>query len=170
MKEKIGLFIHGLILQDYILFGSVLVLFVLFLVLTLVFRKRLGISIFFLLLSLVILFLGPSLGYIQMHNFLFKNSVAITEEKRLTFVEALVIKGTLKNESNLDFQSCKITASVNKMTSNVIKNYIYTFKPLMNMSIIEEDIKKGESREFKIIMDPFRFQIDYNISIIGKCE
>jgi len=170
MKEKIVTFIHGLILQDYILFGTVFILFVLFLISSLVLRKKLGLSLFFVLLSITILFLGPSLGYIKMHQYLFKNSVEFISEKKLTFVEALVIKGTLKNESNIDFKSCKITASANKMTSNVIKNYIYTLKPLMNMSIVEEGIKKGELREFKIIMEPFKFQSDYNISIIGRCK
>lgn len=72
MKEKIDAFIQGLIVYDYILFGSVFILFILFIVLSLLSKRKVGISVFFVLLSFSILLLGPTLGYIKMHQFLFK--------------------------------------------------------------------------------------------------
>lgn len=170
MKEIITAFIQGLILYDYILFASSFVLFILFIVLSLLLKKNAVISIFFVLLSFTILLLGPSLGYIKMHQFLFKNSVELISQKRLSFVQAIVVKGTLKNESKLDFKSCTITANVYKVTGNTIKDLVYKFKPLSNMSIIEEDINKGEQREFKVIVEPFTYEKDYNISIGAKCR
>jgi hypothetical protein len=38
------------------------------------------------------------------------------------------------------------------------------------MSIFEKDIPKGESREFKMIVEPFTYSKDYNISIKSECE
>jgi hypothetical protein len=72
MKLDATEFIDNLILQDYILFGSVFILFVLFIILAIVLRKKLGLAIFFILLSICILFLGPTVGYIQMHKYLLK--------------------------------------------------------------------------------------------------
>jgi hypothetical protein len=170
MKEKITAFIQGLISYDYILFASAFTLFILLIVASILLRRKVGLSIFVLLLSFSVLFLGPTIGYIKMHQFLFKNSVTLTSQNKLNFVQAIVVKGTLKNESNFDFKSCKITASVCKSSRNKIRNYIYSFKPLANMSIFEKDIPKGESREFKMIVEPFTYSKDYNISIKSECE
>lgn len=81
MKEKIDAFIQGLIVYDYILFGSVFILFILFIVLSLLSKRKVGISVFFVLLSFSILLLGPTLGYIKMHQSLFKNSVELISQK-----------------------------------------------------------------------------------------
>lgn len=170
MKEKMDSFIHGLIIYDYILFGSVFILFILFIILSLLSKRKLGISIFFVLLSFSILLLGPTIGYMQMHRFLFKNSVELISQKKLTFVKAVVVKGIIKNESKFDFKSCKITAGAYQVTGNAMKDFIYQFKPLINMSILEENINKGESREFKIIIEPFTYEKDYNISMGAGCK
>ena len=170
MKNKITAFIDGLITYDYFLFGGVFVLFILFIVLSIILRRKVGLSIFLLLISFSILFIGPSLGYIKMHEYLFKNSIELKSQKKLTFLKAIVVKGSLKNKSRFDFKSCKITASVFKTSPNALKNFIYPFKPLKNMSILEKDIAKGEVKEFKIIIEPFTYSKDYNISIQARCE
>ena len=170
MKEKLTAFMNGLITYDYILFGSVFALFLLLMILAIVLRKRLGLSIFMLLLSFIILFMGPNIGYKEMHKYLFKNSVTLTSQKQLTFTSAIVIKGSLKNESNFDFERCKITASVHKVSKNALKNYIYGFKTLKKMSILEDNIAKGDARAFKLIVEPFNYKRDYNISLKASCK
>jgi hypothetical protein len=170
MKAKITAFINGLITYDYILFGSVFVLFILFIVLAILLRKRVILALFFVLFAFAIFMLGPTLGYIKMHEYLFKNSVELISQKRLTFSEAVVVKGKITNESKFDFKSCKITASAYKVTSNKYKNYIYKLKPFKNMSIVEYDIPKGQTKDFKIIVEPFRYKKDYNISLGAKCK
>jgi hypothetical protein len=170
MKLDATKFIDNLILQDYILFGSVFTLFVLFIILAIVLRKKLGLAIFFILLSICILFLGPTVGYIQMHKYLFKNKTIITHQKKLEFTKAVVIYGNITNESKFNFQECKIKASAYKVTKNEYRNYLLKFKPFKKMSIVEENIVKGETREFKMIMEPFTYSKDYNISIQGSCK
>jgi len=170
MKEKITAFINGLITYDYILFASVFGIFLLFLILAILARNKVGLSIFLVLLSFIILALGPTLGYIKMHEYLFKNSTKITSQKKLEFVKAVVVKGTLTNESELDFSSCKITAKAHKVSKNSLKNYIYQFKTLKRMSIIREDILKGETIDFKILIEPFTYSKNYNISLEAKCK
>ena len=170
MKIKIQNFIDGLIPYDYILFGSVLALFVLFIVLAILLRKKITLAIFLVLLAFATFLLGPTLGYVAMHKFLFKNHTELISQKKLNFSQAVVVKGKITNDSNFDFKSCRITASAYKVTSNKYKNYIYKLKPFKKMSISEEDIKKGETREFKIIVEPFTYKRDYNISLGANCK
>ncbi|MBL1243586.1 MAG: DUF2393 domain-containing protein [Sulfurimonas sp.] len=170
MNSKITLFIDGLIKWDYLLFGSVFVLFVLFIILGIVLRKKLILAVLFLLLGFSILLLGPTLGYMKLHETLFKNSTLLESQKRLQFSEAVVVKGSVTNESNRDFKECKITASAYALSSNKLKNYLKKFKPFKKMSIIETNIAKSETREFKIIVEPFRYTKDYNISLGADCR
>ena len=170
IKEKITAFINELVTYDYILFGSIFALFLLFIILAIVLRKKVGLSIFLIIFSFVILIVGPTLGYIKMHEYLYKNSCELVSQKRLSFTPAIVVNGTITNESRLDFKSCKITASVYKSSKNIIKKYLYPLKPLKNMSILQENILKGETQEFKIIVEPFTYSKDYNISIKASCK
>jgi len=170
MKEKISLFIHNLIVYDYILFSTAFGLFLLFIILAIVLRRKLVLALFLIILSFAILLLAPTLGYKYMHAFLFKNSLILQSQQKLSFTEAVVVKGTLRNDSKFDFSSCEITASAYKVSSNKYKNYIYPFKPFQNMSILEEQIPMGTKRDFKIIIEPFTYLGDYNISLGADCN
>jgi hypothetical protein len=170
MKDKITAFIDGLIVYDYILFGSIFTLFLLFIILAIVVRKRVALAVFLTVFSFILLFVGSVIGYVQMHKFLFKNSTTLTSQKKLNFTKAVVVKGILKNESKFHFQSCKITASAYKVSGNFIKDMVFPFNPFKKMSILEYDIARGEAREFKIIVEPFAYSKDYNISVGASCK
>lgn len=170
MKAKLQAFLDSLILYDYILFGSSFILFILFIILGIVLRKKLGMAIFLVLLAFAILILAPTLGRIEMHKFLFKNSVTLLSQKRLEFTDAIVVKGMISNESRFNFKECFITANVHKVSRNEYKNYVYQFKTIKKMSILEKDIEKESSRNFKIIVEPFTYSKDYNISLGAKCK
>ena len=83
MKEKLTAFINGLITYDYILFGSVFGIFILFVIFAILLRKRLKFSIFVLLLSFLVFFVGPTIGYKEMHKYLFKNSITLISQKKI---------------------------------------------------------------------------------------
>lgn len=170
MKEKIIVFINNLIFYDYVLFGSILVLFILLLVLTILIRQKFAMAMFLLLLSFFILFIGPVVGYIELHKFLFKNNVELVSQKKLNFTQAVVVKGMLTNESKFDFSSCTITASAYKVSGNPIKDFIFPFNPFKKMSILELGIAQGSTRNFKIIVEPFTYSKEYNISVEANCK
>lgn len=170
MKEQMSQFFQELILYDYILFGSAFFLFLLLIVLAIVFRRILFLALFLMLLSFSILTLSPTLGYKYMHAYLFKNSLELFSQQKLNFIEAIVVRGVITNESKHDFKSCTISASAFKVSSNTFKNYIYPLNPLNTMSIIEENIPSGGQREFKIIIEPFTYTGDYNISLKAGCH
>jgi len=170
MKHKIIAFINALITYDYILFAGVFALFLLLMVLAILFRKKLGLSIFIILLSFGVLFAGPTIGYVKLHEYIFKNEVTMISQKRLSFTPAIVIKGTIQNSSKKDFKSCKIIAEVHKVSKNKLRNYFYSFKNIKKMSMLESDIKKGQTRNFKMIVEPFQYKRDYNISLKASCK
>lgn len=169
MEAKITDFIDGLITYDYILFGSVFVLFILFISLGILLRRKTIIAVLFILIGFSLLVLGPTLGYIKMHEYLFKNSTVLTSQKRLQFTQAVVVTGSVTNESKVNFESCKITARAYKVSKNSLKNYLYQFKTIKKMSIVREDIRIGETKDFKIIVEPFTYSRDYNISVGADC-
>ena len=87
MKEKIANFINEMILYDFILFGTALALFLLLIILALLLRRRARVSITLIMLGFLILLLLPSVGYSQLHAYLFKNDVTITEIKNLAGIQ-----------------------------------------------------------------------------------
>lgn len=170
MKEKLNTFINNLIFYDYVLFGAAIVLFILFIALAILLRHRIGLIVLMFFLSIASILLVPTLGYVKMHEFIFKNDVKILSQKKLEFTQAIVLKGALVNVSKRDFTSCNITADVYKVTGNALKDLLMPFNPFLNMSILENNISKAEEREFKMIIEPFTYSKEYDISIKAKCK
>lgn len=170
MTDIITAFMNGLIFYDYILFGSVFFIFILLIIIGIILRNKTALAIFIIFLAFIMLTVGSILGYIKMHQFLFKNSTSITSQKKLTYTKAVVVYGVVKNISDIDFKSCNITASAYPVSGNSIKDYILKFKPFNKMSISEQDVLKGEEREFKLIIEPFTYSKDYNISLEARCK
>ncbi len=169
-SSKFQNFVDGLVTQDFILFGGVLVLFILLIFLALVLRRKLKTAVFLVLLAFTIVIVGPSYGHIKLHQYLFKNKVELLEQKRLNFVEAVVVKGKITNISKRDFSRCSIVASAYKASSNKVKNYLYGLKPFQKMSITIDGLLQNESKEFKIIVEPFNYENNYNITLEADCR
>lgn len=170
MKEKITAFIDGLIPYDYALFGAVFLLFILFIIIALMLRRKVIFSLFFILLAFTTLLAGPTLGYIKLHAYLFKHTLTLTSQKRLEFSKAVIVYAKLTNESKKSFKECKITASAYAHTSNKLKNYLKKFKPFQKASIFEKDIAVSQTRNIRIILEPFNYSRDYNISLGADCK
>lgn len=170
MKASIAAFIDELIVYDYVLFSSVLTIFIFLLILAVVLRRNTALTIFMVILSFVVLGAGPTLGYIKMHQILYKNTTELISQKKLTYTKAVVIYGAVKNISKFDFKHCKITASAYKVSGNMVKDYIFKLKPFANTSLLEYDILIDEEREFKLIIEPFTYSNEYNISLGASCR
>lgn len=170
MTGAITKFINELIVYDYILFGTLFLLFVLFVALGILFRKKGAVAVLLMLFAFTQLIVGSTYGYLKMHEYLFKNETSIISHKKLNFTQAIVLYGSVKNVSARDFSSCEITATVYKNTGNEIKDYIFRFKPINKMSILTQEIVKAEQQEFKMIIEPFTYGGDYNITLGAKCR
>jgi len=170
MTDNLTTFIDGLIIYDYILFGSVFAVFLLLTILGIVLRHKKALAIFLIFISFTTLIAGSTVGYIKMHQFLYKNTISLLSQKQLTYTKAVIVHGTVKNISKFNFKNCKLTASAYKVSGNSFKDYLFKFNPFKKMSILENDILKGQDREFKIIIEPFTYSKDYNISLGADCR
>ncbi|MDK9692731.1 MAG: DUF2393 domain-containing protein [Sulfurimonas sp.] len=168
--QKLSEFIKNLIIYDYILFGSLLALFLLFIILGIIFRHRLGVALFFIFLAFSLLLGGATFGYKAMHDYLFKNETVLLSQKKLSFTQAAVVYGTLKNVSKKDFKSCEVSATVYRVSGNIWKDTVRRLKPITKMSIVEENIAIDEERDIKIIIDPFTYGGDYNVTLGADCR
>ena len=168
--QTVSEFIKNLIIYDYILFGSLLALFLLFIIFGIVFRHRLGVALFLIFFAFSLLLGGATFGYKAMHDYLFKNETTLLSQKKLSFTQAAVVYGTLKNVSKKDFKSCKVNATAYSVSGNMLKDYVRRLKPIANMSIVEENIAIDEEREIKIIIDPFTYSGDYNVTLGADCR
>ncbi|WP_324171444.1 DUF2393 family protein [Sulfurimonas sp.] len=170
MKSKTIAFINNLISYDYMLFGGTFILFLFLIIIGIILRRKTVLAIFFILSSFIILLGVPTIGYVKMHEFLFKNALVLTSEKKLTFTEAVVIKGTITNNSKRYFNRCKVTAKAYKVSNNKLKNFLFSFKAFQKISITIEDIEVGQTKELKMFLEPFYYSKKYNILLGAKCK
>jgi len=170
MKAKLTAFLEQLITYDYLLFGAALLLFVLLLLLAIIMHRRHLLSALLVLLAFATILLTPTVGYLQMHAYLFKNSTTITNVKALEFTKALIVYGEVSNESKRDFTECTVTAGVYKVANNPVLDILYPLNPFKKESLKTDAIASGESKSFKLIVEPFSYERDYNVSIGAKCR
>ena len=170
LKSVMNSFIAGLHTYDYILFAISGALFLLILLLAIVLRKKMGLSLFLVLLAFVILIAGPITGYQYIHTSLYKTELSELQIKRLEFSEAVVIKGKIQNQGKQSFKKCKISAKAYKEAGNFLEEFVNPLKPFQKMSILKEtDIDINESIDFKMILEPFTYSNEYNISVKVDC-
>lgn len=171
MKAHLQDFIHHLITYDYFLFGGIIVLFILLLILAIILRHKIGIAIFFVLVAFGVLTAGPIIGYIKLHQYLFKHTLYIREVKALQFTEALLIKGDINNTSKQTFKECTLHAGVYKVSHNQYLDKVYPYLPFKKSSLkLQKTIKPGQSEPFKLFVEPFRYTKDYNVTLKAECR
>ena len=170
MKAQLTAFLDQLILYDYLLFGGTILLFILFLLLAVLLHKRVLLFFVMVLLAFGVIIAGPTVGYTKLHAFIFKNSVSISEAKALEFTEALLVRGTLTNDSKRDFNVCKISVGAYKVANNFFLDTLYPLNPFQKASILLEHIPPGQEIDFKLFIEPFSYSWEYNISIGSECR
>jgi hypothetical protein len=168
--SKITTFMHTLAKFDYILFSSIFIIFLVLMILAIILREKLILSISLGVFSFVVLFVAPFVGYFKMHDIVYKHTVSITSEKKLNFTKAVVVYGTIKNESKRNFKACKIKAQIFKQSKNKLKNFLYQLKSYKQRSITKNSILKEEIIKFKILVEPFLYEKDYSVSIGAVCR
>jgi hypothetical protein len=170
MKEKINAVIDGLIVLDYILFISVFVSFLALLIIALLINQRRKTSRFIVTIAFAIFIFGPTVGYMQMHNYVFKNTIELVSEQKLEFTKAIVVHAKLTNLSKRNFKECKVTATAYIKTPNEYKNMILRFKPIVKSSIVIQDIEKNQNKEIKMFIEPFYYQKEYEVGLKTSCR
>ncbi len=169
LRSTILSFVESLHDYDYILFAISGALFFLILLLAIILRKKTGFSLLLVLLAFIIIISGPIVGYNYIHSTIFKTEINDLTIKELEFSEAVVIKGTLTNLGKQSFKKCTISSKAYKGATNFLEELVYPLKPFQKMSILKKDINMSESVDFKMILEPFTYSKEYNISIKANC-
>lgn len=170
IKAALQNFIASLHLYDYVLFGASGALFILLLLLAILLRRKAVLSLILVLLAFIILVALPISGYNYIHAQLYKTELTNLNIKRLEFSEAIVIKGTVTNCGKQDFKKCTISSRAHKAASGFLQELIYPLKPFQKVSIVKQEaLEVGQSLDFRLVMEPFTYTDDYNISMKVNC-
>lgn len=170
IKSTLLDFADSLHSYDYIFFAAFGALYLLMLLLAIVLRKRVSLSLFLVLLAFVVIIAGPICGYKYTHGKLYKTEISELMIKKLEFSEALIIKGKLKNLGQLAFKKCTVTANACKGATNFLEELLFSLEPFQHTSIVyDKELPLNETLEFKLIMEPFTYSDDYNISVKADC-
>ncbi len=170
LKVTLQNFVATLHDYDYILFAISGGLFFLILLLAIILRHRTGLSLLLTFISFTIIIAGPIIGYNYIHATLFKTEISDLTIKRLEFSDAVVIKGNLTNLGKQPFHKCTITSKAYRGATNFLEEMVYPLKPFLKMSILkQEDINVSQSVDFKMILEPFTYSKEYNISVKANC-
>lgn len=170
LKESLQAFGESLHAYDYVLFGICGALFLVLLLLAIVLRNKVGLSLLLVLLSFIILIAGPIVSYNYVHATVFKTVISELKIKKLEFSEAIVIKGKLTNLGKKSYKKCEISSSAYKGANNFLEELVFPLKPFLKRSIIkEENIDINSSVDFKLLLEPFTYSKEYNISVKVDC-
>lgn len=170
LKASFQAFVESLHTYDYVLFGICGALFLVLLFLAILLRNRVGLSLLLVLLSFITLIAGPIIAYTYIHSTVYKTEISELEIKRLEFSQAVVIKGKLTNLGKENFKKCKISSSAYRGATNFLEELVFPLKPFFKRSIIkEENIDINSSLDFKLLLEPFTYSKEYNISVKVDC-
>ena len=170
MKSNILHFINTLSLYDYLLFGGILFFFLLFLILAILFHRKLGVAVT-LIVSAFILLISSPLAYIGMHTYFYKHSVTLTTVQDLEFTDALLIRGDINNTSKQTFKECTIMFGISKVSTIKPINKLYPYLPFRRKTlVISKTIKPQEGESFKFLIEPFSYPKNFTVIAWGICR
>lgn len=171
MKAKIIDFIHHLLIYDYLLFGGIILLFLLLLIVAIALRHKVGLAVFLVFIAFGVLTAGPVGGYIVLHHYLFKHKIHLQEVKKLEFTEALLVRGRIENTSKRPFSECTLHTGIHKVMHNRYIDPIYPYFPFKkDNSRLHQQVQPGESLPFKLLIEPFTYEKDFNITLKAECR
>lgn len=171
MKTQFLTFLQHLSLYDYLLFGGVLFFFLFSLAIAILFHHKLKIAVTFILLAFIILTAGPPVGYFVLHYYLYKHTISLNTVRDLQFTDALVVKGKVKNISNVPIQECTLHISVAKKSPYALFNRLYPYVPFRRTTMdLKGPIHPGESESFKLLIEPFRYSNPHTVTVRGVCR
>lgn len=163
-------FFSTLSFYDYIGFFVSLFIFILFIVLALILRKHTKRSLLLVILGFLTLFSGPVLAHSLVKDTIFLSDTNVTQIKQLFYSDTLLIKGKLNYKGLKEAHHCQVEAKLHKQGSNAIKSFVYSLKAFRSgKHKIDQLFAKGDSVDFKIVIEPFNYQGDYNITVKSGC-
>lgn len=171
LKLSILTYIHNLGLYDYIAFAWLLITFFVLLVLAIILiKKSTKLSMFFLLLSIVLLITGPFSIKYYLGKTIRTVKIENIKFQKLNFSNTLIIDYDIKNKSKKSFKLCEIKTIVYKKSPSKIRLFLNKLKPIaLRTILLKEQILPSNPTKKRLVFDNFVYNQDVNVSIDAQC-
>lgn len=170
-KSDISTYINHFLIYDYVAYAWLILLFFIAILLAIYIAKKSPLfSVFILTLSLILLFIGPVVIKNYLDQYLRPTQNKVLLVNKLTFSNALVVNGEVKNTSKINYSICNTEITVFKSSDSSIKIFINKLKPLRKQTIfINEPLEVNATKDLRIVFDNYTYTEDVNVSIDSKC-
>jgi len=171
LKISILTYIHNLGLYDYIAFAWLLITFFVLLILAIITIKRFTkLSMFLLLLSMVLLIIGPFSIKYYLGKTIRTVSINSIKFQKLNFSNTLIVDYNVENRSKKTFKLCEIKTIVYKKSQSKIKLFLNQLKPIaLRTILLKEKIAPGNFVSKRLVLNNFTTNQDINVSIEAQC-
>ena len=171
LKESLLTYIDHLLIYDYMAFGWLILIFLLLLFLSLgILRKKPILALFLIIFDFCFLIIAPFAIKWYLDDKLRPNETETTLIKQLKYSDALIVEGNVTNNSKFDFVTCKTHVDILKDYKNEYKNKLSFINPLIKRSILlKTPPKKAEKVTFRIVISPFEYKADFNVTAYSEC-
>lgn len=170
IRSSIVAFIKTLTSFDYMGFIIAFFLFVIFLVLALMLRKKSKRAAILAIFAFLSLFGAPIAMHMLVKSTLFKSRAELESVKKLYYSDTLLIKGLLHYEGKYDAKHCTVAVAVYKVHNGFIKDLANKIKPYKKgFCILDRNFTKGDITDFKVVIEPYLYEGDYNLSLKTEC-
>lgn len=167
---NIKLYLGSLHVFDYLAYSWVLIVFLIFIMLAITLRHKVGLSILFILLSFITFFIAPVFVKHLMDGYVRKGVVSVDEIIKFNYAETLVANGEVRNEGKKIFSKCIIEFDVIKNETNFLLKIKEELKPIRHQIVeVEGPLEVGQSKPFEIKISNFTTISDYNTTIKARC-
>lgn len=155
---------------DFAVLSLSFLLFLLFLLLAIMFRKSTVLFLLLFVLALSSIIAAPIISNMIVKGYVNKSNLTLKIDRRLQFYDAYMLSGMITNEGRRDFKECTIDFEAYKEGANFLKTFVNRyFKPLEKRElVVHGPIKMGESKDFKFLVDGFTYH-DFKVTIKNRC-
>lgn len=166
-------FVMSYTIHDFIGLVAAFLLFILTLTFTILFKNSF-LKFLMFLITISILLTAPIGIKIVMDKTIRASEINITEQKRLAFVDTLIIDGSVKNIGLINFKNCKIKATIVKENLHPALKYLFKYLQPLYYKVenlqFQSNLNVGESRDFRLTLDNFLKTEKYELMLDTECR
>jgi len=171
LKVSIMNYITHFSMYDYVAYAWLILLFFITILLATVLSKKTPFfSVFLLIVSLVLLFVGPFVLKHYLDKTIRPTKIEINLVQKLNFSDTLIVDGYITNLSKRKFSICTIHVEVIKKGKNSLQDILNKLKPIRKKSTILKDaVDKNSTDSFRVVFNNFTYSKDFNVSVGSSC-
>jgi len=155
---------------DFAILGFFFLIFLFFLLCTVLFKKTLLVAFLFFLLSILSVIAAPIVSNYIVKNYVNKSRLYLENDKKLNFYDAYLLSGYIENIGKKEFKQCVLELNIYTPSENPIKNALNRYlKPLRKeIFVIDGPISVGDSKDFRFLSEGFSYS-DFKSEVSSRC-